>query len=118
MKLTKHFTYSEMTRTDTGLSNPLTDEAKIHLVYLCRKLESVRQKFKLPIRINSAYRCPEVNKAVGGVTNSLHLVGRACDINISSLNDSQRDTLYQLLDDTLPAELIIYPSRNYIHYAI
>lgn len=118
MKITKHFTFEEMTRTDTGLLNPITDEAKINLVYLCRKLEYVRSKLKLPIRINSAYRCPEVNKAVGGASNSLHTVGRACDINISSLNDTERDYIYELLEETIPTELIFYNSRNFIHYAI
>lgn len=118
MTLTKHFTYDEMTKTDTGLPNPLTDEAKINLVYLCRKLEKVRLNFNQPIRINSAYRCPEVNKAVGGVSNSLHLRGRACDIDISSFNDSDRDLFMFLLESTSPTELIMYKSRNFIHYAI
>lgn len=118
MKITKHFSFEEMTRTDTGIANPITTEATVNLVYLCRKLELVRAKFKQPIRINSAYRCPEVNSAVGGVTNSLHLVGRACDINISNLSINDVDTLYYLLEDTSPTELETNLSRGYIHYAI
>lgn len=118
MKLTKHFTYEEMSHTDTGISNPLTEESIINLVYLCRKLEKVRKSFGKPIRINSGYRSPSVNKAVGGVTNSLHLTGRACDIAIHHLSTSDVDTLYTLLEDTCPTELQCNIVRGYIHYAI
>lgn len=116
MKLTPHFTYDEMCKTDTGLPNPLSHEAKINLLYLCRKLEAVRFRVGYPLVITSGYRCPKVNNAVGGVENSLHLVGRACDILIPSSQDL--DFLVECLDDTLPTELIVYSNRGYIHYAI
>lgn len=32
------------------------------------------------IRVTSGYRCPELNKAVGGVTTSLHQSGYAADL--------------------------------------
>lgn len=107
-----------MSRTDTGIPNELTDEARINLVYLARKLEQVRKSFGQPIRINSAFRCPDVNSAVGGVTNSLHLCGRACDIAIHHLSTEDVNTLYSLLEDTAPTELQCNIVRGYIHYAI
>lgn len=117
-KLTPHFSYEEMCKTSTGVSNPLTTEAKINLVYLCRKLEKVRTIVGYPLIITSAYRCAKVNKLVGGVSNSLHLTGRACDIAINHLSKSDVDFLYETLEDTFPTELLRYDSRGYIHYAI
>ncbi len=37
-----------------------------------------------PIHISSGYRCPRLNKAVGGVKNSQHLTGQAVDIDFGS----------------------------------
>lgn len=118
MKLTKHFTYEEMCKTKYGIPNPLTNEAKINLVYLCRKLETVRSKVGYPLIITSGYRCPEVNKKADGKTNSLHLVGRACDIAIKHLSKNDADYLYETLEDTQPTELLRYDSKGIIHYAI
>lgn len=117
-KLTPHFTYEEMCRTSAGVSNPLSNEAKINLVYLCRKLEKVRTIVGYPLIITSAYRCAKVNKLVGGVSNSLHISGRACDIAINHLSKIDADFLYETLEDTFPTELLRYDSRGYIHYAI
>jgi uncharacterized protein YcbK (DUF882 family) len=56
------------------------------------RLEKLRNLFGKPIRINSGYRCVVHNKAVGGVGGSMHLLGRAADLAVSS--DADR---YQLL---------------------
>ena len=43
-------------------------------------LDPLREEYGHPIRVNSGYRCPLKNKAVGGVENSQHLKGEAADI--------------------------------------
>lgn len=43
-------------------------------------LEKVRILYHRPIVISSGFRCPEHNKAVGGLPNSAHLTGEAADI--------------------------------------
>ena len=43
-------------------------------------LDPVREAFGGPVAVNSGYRCPRHNAAVGGVRNSQHLVGEAADI--------------------------------------
>jgi len=40
-----------------------------------------------PIHVNSGYRCPPHNKAVGGETNSTHTHGQAADIWHENLDD-------------------------------
>lgn len=43
-------------------------------------LDPAREKLGKPIRVNSGYRCPKHNLAVGGVKNSQHMAGEAADI--------------------------------------
>lgn len=87
-------------------------------VAVAQVLESVRQ-YALdgsPIHVNSWFRCPRVNHAVGGVSNSLHLVGRAVDIYCDSCSPSE---LYKILHSKYKAklaELILYPT--FVHLAI
>lgn len=48
-------------------------------------LQAVRDYFGKPVHINSAYRTPTYNKKVGGATKSQHVVGTACDINVTGV---------------------------------
>ena len=58
---------------------------------LMAKLEELRDIHGGPITITSGYRCPTHNKAVGGVTASQHVYGRAADIKSSDLNKLYED---------------------------
>ena len=49
------------------------------------KLEIVRGLFNQPVHINSGYRCPAINKAVGGYANSYHMKGMAADIVVADI---------------------------------
>lgn len=121
--ITPHFSYKEMTKTDTGLKNDPDASASIHLVYLCRSLERIRQAINvgniddtIPLDINCGYRSPEVNKAVGGSSNSYHLYGRACDISTIGMSDVVIDKLIEAIYDEMPSEIIVH--STYIHFAI
>lgn len=46
-----------------------------------------------PLKVNSAYRSPEKNKAVGGAKNSQHVHGNAFDIDVSGMPHDQRVNL-------------------------
>lgn len=46
---------------------------------LVRALQKVRSHFDVPVTISSGLRCPQHNRAVGGVANSRHLTGKAVD---------------------------------------
>ena len=81
--LTKNFGYQEMIKSSTadrlGISNDATREHVINLVNLCNFiLQPVREEFGV-IRINSGYRSPALNKAVGGSKTSQHCFGEAAD---------------------------------------
>ena len=73
-KLTPHFSLEEVVKTKTGLSNIPNVEQTNQLRKLCLNiLEPVRSVYNKPLIIDSAFRSPDVNKAVGGVSTSQHL---------------------------------------------
>ena len=73
---------------------------------LCREvLEPLRQHVGKPIRISSGYRCPALNKAVGGVATSQHLTGEAADIHLDSIEEG-REWFKWLMDNTNVDQLI------------
>ena len=64
-------------------------EAIANLKRLCGWLEVLRERYNVlrqaqePIRINSGYRSPQLNRKIGGVATSNHLTGCAVDIRVS-----------------------------------
>lgn len=83
-QLSPHFTLAEFTLSTTaaqmGLDNTPPPDAHANLAKLAGVLERVRVLLGgKPILISSGYRSPQVNAAVGGVSNSAHLTGLACD---------------------------------------
>ena len=83
--LTKHFTLEEFSFSSTakarGIDNTVPLQFIPSLRNLCEKvLEPLRERVKEPVIISSGYRCPALNKAVGGTNTSQHMKGEACDI--------------------------------------
>lgn len=89
MQLSPHFKLVEFTRSATAQArhidnNPNEEQIK-NLKFLCENvLEPLREQFG-PIIIGSGFRCPALNTAVGGVKNSQHKSGEACDIHLPSI---------------------------------
>jgi zinc D-Ala-D-Ala carboxypeptidase len=52
-------------------------------------LQELRQILNKPFIINSAYRDPEYNKAIGGAKSSQHMLGTAFDISMSNHNPAE-----------------------------
>jgi putative chitinase len=94
MKLTEHFSLAEMIVSPTakrlGLSNTPTPEHIENMRYCCEKiLEPVRAHFGKPVQINSSYRAPLVNKAVGGSKTSQHVNGQAIDFEVPGVDNKK-----------------------------
>lgn len=88
------FKWNEITKTNTKLPNEPKDIRIIeNLIDTARYLDMIRKNLGLPIIVNSCYRSPEVNEAVGGAKNSWHLHGLAADIKCKDMRK-----LEQLLD--------------------
>lgn len=86
-KVSKNFTLEELYASDTAarlrISNVPNQQAICNLCALAHNvLQPLRDWVGKPILIGSGYRCAALNKAVGGVSNSQHMLGEACDIYI------------------------------------
>lgn len=83
----KYFSISEMTRSDTarrlGIDNTPPDSIKKNLTLFIEKvLDPIREDWGSSIIVSSGYRCPELNKAVGGVNTSGHMYGFCADLQV------------------------------------
>lgn len=110
MRLTDNFTLKELTKTNTGLPNLITDLEIDNLTRLCQKvLQPLRDIYGKPIIVNSGYRSERVNKAVGGVPTSQHRRGEAADITAGSREENKK--LFDILKTMEFDQLITYDYR-------
>ena len=91
----KYFTIAELCRSATarrlGIDNtPPASAVKALTVLVDEVLDPLREAWGGPIRVNSGYRCPELNEAVGGTPTSQHQRGEAADITVGSRSANRR----------------------------
>ena len=85
-RISKHITYKEAVRSNTALRlniNNIPNDYEIsNMVGIASNVfEPLREYVGGPIRINSFYRCEELNRAIGGSSRSQHCQGRAIDLD-------------------------------------
>ena len=148
-KLSEHFTLGEFTRSGSHpeVYNIPSHEAIANLKRLCTWLEELRKRyndkyvaplplssrpsaargeiFEEPIRINSGYRSPQLNRAIGGAANSNHLTGCAVDIRVENMEQLIRYAaiLLDISNETKQDfdELLIEKNRYgaiWLHFAV
>ena len=90
-KLTEHFTLEELTHTDhREFDNTPNEAEKANLERLAAFLEEVKTVLGgKPIMINSAFRCKQVNDAVGSKDTSQHRIGCAADIRVPNMTPDE-----------------------------
>jgi Peptidase M15 len=114
-----NFTWDEATSRgrripiQTNFRGIIIPAAKItaNIIEVAKALDKVRAQFGgRPININSWYRPPSVNRAVGGVADSQHILGWGVDIVVSGLDPLY---VYRELSKTWPGGL--GKNRYYTH---
>lgn len=119
MNLSEHFTREELSITHQPFANvPGAAETRA-LTILCEKvLEPVRRHFGRTT-INSGYRSPKVNAAVGSKPGSQHMLGEAADIEVPGVPNA---TLAAWIRDNLAFDQLILeayhagdPSSGWVH---
>jgi hypothetical protein len=110
--ITMHFTIEELCASQTakakGISNTPNMQQMINLVYLTAYvLEPLRVAMGEPIKIGSGFRCQQLNKAVGGVTNSQHMKGQAADLCIDC-DIKKGKKWFAYIRDHLPFDQLIW----------
>lgn len=104
-QFTKNFSYDELIVSSTakrlGLDNTPTYEEKEKLRKLAEDiLQPIRDAWRAPIIVNSAYRSEQVNKAVGGSKTSQHRLGEAADISIGGKERNRKlfNFIYKMIN--------------------
>lgn len=121
MKISKNFSLEEFSRSDTAqrlkIDNAPGSEQIINLCALVHHvLQPLRDHYGHPVKISSGYRCPKLNKAVGGVTNSQHMRGQAADIKIQGVTPTH---IADYIANHLPYDqVILYPTFVHVSYSI
>lgn len=80
VRLTPHFTIGEFLNLEKYPDNLPTFLDLVNINYGCLMLLEPARQVVGPIIINSGFRNSRVNRLVGGVANSQHLIGQAADI--------------------------------------
>lgn len=83
--------------------------------YLVTILDILRNQIEKPIHINSGYRTPTRNKAVGGAKYSYHMRGMAADIRVNGMSAKE---VANKLDAIVPNECGIIVYKNWVHFDV
>ena len=124
MNLTKNFTLSEMTKSETALRHDMDnspDQTAISnlQVLAVHVLQPVRDHYGKGVKVNSGFRHPEVNAKVGGSKTSDHCKGMAADIEIPGVPNAE---LAEWIRSNLPFTQVILefytqgvPDSGWVH---
>lgn len=118
MKLGKHFTLEEMTRSQAaarrGLDNsPNSNQLESMKALVRNILDPLREALGRPVNINSGFRSEAVNKAVGGAASSQHRFGEAADIVVPGMTVEQLVARIRALK--LPFDQVIDEFGSWVH---
>jgi zinc D-Ala-D-Ala carboxypeptidase len=124
-KLSNNFSIREFTKSQTAkrknIDNSIQDEKIFQsLIKLCQNIvQPIREHYKIPFSPNSGYRCPALNKAIGGSATSQHCLGQAVDIEIPTVDNMN---LFNFVKENLDYDQIILeyydgvnPSSGWVH---
>ena len=121
----KNFKLSEFFASSTADKNGIKNEPSLDKKATVERninslvdnvLNPIRDKLCTPIIITSGYRCPQVNKLVGGANNSQHMSGYAADFHVKGFTRSMMYEVFVDIYNTMDFDqLIYYRSKNIIH---
>lgn len=119
MKLTKHFTFEELTASELadrhGIDNtPASPLILTNLKILAEGLERVRALLGKPVIVNSGYRSILVNNLLGSKPTSQHTKGLAADIICPSFG-TPKDIIKKIISSDIPYDQVILEFDRWIH---
>ena len=106
MRLTKNFTLSELTKTNTGITNqPNKQELQALIILSGKVLQPLRDIYGKAIAVNSGFRSYAVNKAVGAAKGSQHSKGEAADLTTHTKEGNKQ--LFEIIKSELEYDQLI-----------
>jgi zinc D-Ala-D-Ala carboxypeptidase len=118
MNLSEHFTLDELTYTDHREFDNTPNESELaNLKRLAAFLETVKTAVGgKPIIVNSAFRCKQVNDAVGSSDKSQHRLGCAADIRVPQMTPDE--VVRAIIAANLPYDQCIREFDRWTHVSI
>ena len=118
MNLSPHFTLEELSFTEhREFDNTPSPETIVNLTRLAEFLERVKVLLGgKPIMVNSAYRSPSVNEAVGSKPSSQHCLGCAADIRVPGMTPDE--VCKALIASDLPFDQLIREFDRWTHISV
>ena len=98
----KYFTIKELCKSSTAEQKKIDNTPNSEVVNNLEKLvehilDPLREKYGKPIHVNGGYRCPALNKAVGGSKPSQQMLGFAADFTVGSATKNK--ILFNLIQE-------------------
>ena len=118
-KLSPHFSYDEMTRSQTAernsIDNTPSNEQVDNLIALCDNiLEPIRVHFNKPCTVTSGFRCSELNRKIGSTDRSQHTKGEAADFVVNG-SPTVTEVWRWIIDSDLDFDQAIQEFGRWIH---
>ena len=115
MELSRFFLLEEMTRSETARREGIPNEpgaAEIgSLRALCAAvLDPLRESLAQPVKVNSGYRSPELNRRIRGAEDSQHVQGMAADLQAPGLR--VLELFKRVIQLGLPFDQLIYEAKD------
>ena len=122
--ISEHISYKEGVYSTTamrrGIDNTPNDEQLTNMELVANEVfEPLRTYVGGPIKINSFFRCPELNKAIGGSSKSQHCQGQAIDLD-DTFGRATNSEMYHFIKEHLDFDQLIWEfgddnNPNWIH---
>jgi zinc D-Ala-D-Ala carboxypeptidase len=117
LQVSPHFSLAELTATDhrefLAAQGAPPPDVLMHLRRLAIDLLEPARALVGPLRVNSGWRCPELNAAIGGSKTSAHMLGLAADVY--PLEMDPHDAYVRLAESGLPIDQVIWEFDRWIH---
>ncbi len=110
--ISKHISYKEgvysITATRRGIDNTPNDDQLSNMELVAEEVfEPLRSYVGGPIKINSFFRCPELNTTIGGSHKSQHCKGQAIDID-DTFGRCTNAEMYHFIKEKLNFDQLIW----------
>ena len=118
--ISEHISYNEATLSPTAIRNGIKNEPNDiqleNMKLVAEKLfEPIREKYGKPIKINSFFRCEELNKKVGGSASSQHTALNGAAIDISGGSKEENKKLFEIAKEFDFDQLINEYDFSWVH---
>ena len=113
MKISPNLTLAEVSKSNTaiklGIDNEPKGEHLNNMIHTANAIfQPMREHFGKPIFVSSGYRSAELNKAIGGASNSQHCKGEALDIDNDAVEYPTNKDIFDYIKNHLDFDQLIW----------